>query len=412
MLRPPQLTRDGLLAAARGLLVAVVVVGASGWLLADLLKSHHLWLYDFRGGLYNAGQAILHGHDPYRAGFIARQAAIMRAGGIAIGETAAHAFSLPVYPAPANLAVLPLSLLPYWPAAALFTIASVVAMVLALRLLEVRDWRCYGLTLISWPFVYGVELGALGPLIVLGAAAVWRWRERLWPPAIALASIVMAKVFPFPLAAWLLITRGYRQFLLALALGAAATLLAWAVLGFSGMTEYPTMLSNLSFIQEGRSDSLVAGLLATGLSAPLAQGVAILCAGALLLLARRLGRTPRGQPQAFGLAVMAALTASPIVWDHYLVLLFVPIALLSPGYSQLWLIPLGGPVLLALSAIAFPSGSLLAAHDPHNTRMAIITLCLEGLVVARLCRGAGSRTEVPVLTGHGSAHAAAPWAAA
>lgn len=398
-----------MVAAARALFVAIIVVGASGWLLGDLLKSHHLWLYDFRGGLYSAGQAILHGHDAYRAGFIARQAAIMRAGGIAIGETSAHAFSLPVYPAPANLAVVPLSLLPYWTAATLFTIVSVGAMALALRLLEVRDWRCYVLTLISWPFMYSLELGALGPLIVLGAACMWRWRDGLWPPAIALASIVIAKIFPFPLAAWLLITRRYRQFLLALGLGAAATLVAWAVLGFAGMTAYPTMLSNLSFIQEGRSDSLVAALLAVGLSARVAQALALLGAGALLLLAWRLARTDGGQRRAFGLAVMAALTGSPIVWDHYLVLLFVPIALLSPHYSRLWLVPLAGPVLLALSAIVFPSSSLLAAHSPHNARMAIITLCLEALVVVRLCRG-GSRTETRVLTS--PAGSAAPLAAA
>ena len=31
---------------------------------------------------------------------------------------------------------------------------------------------------------------------------------------------------------------------------------------------------------------------------------------------------------------------SPIVWVHYLVLLFVPIAIVSPGLSALWLLPL------------------------------------------------------------------------
>src|SRR5947209_15080120 len=311
MVRPQPLRREGMIAVTRGLVLAVLFVGASVWLLGDLLAQHHPRLYVFKGGLYNAGSAIVSGHSPYHAGFIARQAAIMRAGGIAIGETAAHSFSVPVYPAPANLAALPLSLLPYGAAAALYTLLSVGAMALALWLLEVRDWRCYGLALISWPFAYGLELGALGPLLVLGAAALWRWRDRLWPPAIALASVVIVKVFPFPLAAWLLITRRYRQLALAVVVGAAATLLAWAALGFAGLSSYPAMLMNLSFIQEGRSDSLVAVLLAVGITPRIAQAVALLAAGGLLVVAWRFGRSGDRQRQAFGLAVMATLTASP-----------------------------------------------------------------------------------------------------
>ena len=389
MLRLPAITRGGTRAAIRALAAAVLIIG-TGWVLTILLTHHHRWLYDFKGGLYNAGVAILGGRNPFHAGYIAHQAVIMRAGGIAVGETSAHAFSLPVYPAPANLAVVPLSLLPFWAAAVLFTVLSVAAMAVALRLLGVRDWRCYGVALISWPFVYGLELGALGPLLVLGAAVLWRWRDRLWPPAIALASIVIAKVFPLPLAAWLIITRRYRQLALAAVLGAVVTLGAWALLGFAGLTSYPTMLSNLSFIQEGRSDSVVAVLLAAGLSASAAQAVALLAAAGLIGLAWRFGRSGGQQRQAFGLAVMAALTASPIVWDHYLVLLFVPIALLSPGYSQLWLVPLASPILLAISTAIVPLGEVSPSHTPHNTRMAIISLSVEAFVVFRLCRSSSS----------------------
>ncbi len=406
MLRPPALTRKGTLAASRGLVLSLIVIGASAWLLANLLTQHHLWFYDFHGGLYNAGQAILHGHNPYHAGFIARQAAIMRAGGVAIGETSAHVFSVPVYPAPANLAVVPLSLLPYWLAATLFAILSALAMVVAIRLLNVRDWRCYVLALISWPFVYGLELGALGPLLVLGVAVMWRWRDRLWPPAIALAGVVIAKVFPFPLAVWLLMTRRYRQLGLAVGLGAAATLIAWSVLGFAGLAQYPAMLSNLSFIQQGRSDSLVAALLGAGIPARTAQGLALLVAGALLGLAWRFARRPSGERAAFGLAVMAALTASPIVWDHYIVLLFVPIALVSPRYSALWLVPLSAPILFTVSAVLAPTGHARLAATGHDPRMAVITLVLEGVVVLRLCRSGAPRTRVA--HGRGRAGPASP----
>ena len=59
----------------------------------------------------------------------------------------------------------------------------------------------------------------------------------------------------------------------------------------------------------------------------------------MLALARRLASGPEGDRRAFGLAVIAALTATPIVWEHYMVLLFVPIALMSPRLSRAWLIP-------------------------------------------------------------------------
>jgi hypothetical protein len=38
--------------------------------------------------------------------------------------------------------------------------------------------------------------------------------------------------------------------------------------------------------------------------------------------------------------VVSALVASPMVWPHYFALLFVPIALASPGLSPLWFVPL------------------------------------------------------------------------
>jgi hypothetical protein len=383
------MTAAGVRVAGRRMLVTAISAGAALYTLFAIgIWSHHHWLYDFKGGLYNAGQAILNGHNPYHGGFIARQAAIMRAGGMAIGETSAHSFSLPVYPAPANLAVIPFSLLPYPVAGVLFTLLSIGAMGLALWLLEVRDWRCYALAAVSWPFAYGVELGAVGPLLVLGVAVMWRWRERLWPPALALASIVVVKIFPFPLAAWLLITRRYRALALTVAVAGAVTLLAWALLGFAGLTEYPRMLANASFVQEGRSDSLAAVLLAAGLSSGTAQMLSLASAAALVGLAWWVYRSGEGARAAFGLLVIAALTASPIVWDHYLVLLFVPIALLAPRYSSLWLIPLLGPLLLVASAAFVPFVHAPAGSSVNTIRDAWLTLGFEAILAFRLCRGA------------------------
>jgi hypothetical protein len=367
------------------LIVALLGAGLMAVLGMSAIPSHDL-LFDFKGGLYDAGRQILHGHSPYRPGFLETQAAIMRAGGIAIGETTLHAFSIPVYPAPINLAVVPFSLLPFWLAGVLFTVLSIGAMVLGLRLLGVRDWRCFAVALLSWPFLYGLDLGALGPLLVLGAGIAWRWRDRLWPPAIALASIVVAKVFPWPLGIWLLVTKRFRTLALAVVIGGVACFAAWAVIGFDGLAQYPRMLSNLSQIEQGRAVSLVAVLLALGFSAALAKAVALAATAALLGLAWRFARRPGGDAQAFGLAVIAALTSSPIVWEHYMVLLFVPIALVSPRFSKLWLVPVCTPLIVAISAAVVPLGSSKGLDRQLSVREAVLWLVLEAIIGYRVCR--------------------------
>jgi len=367
-------------------LLLTALFGSTALLLLAIPDTHRT-LFDFRGGLYNAGRDIIHGLSPYQPGFLAHQAAIMRAGGIAQGETSQHAFSIPVYPAPANLAVVPLSLLPFWLAGTLYTLLSVAAMILGLALLGVRDWRCIALALISWPFTYGLYLGALGPFLVLGAAIAWHWRATLWPPAIAIAWLVITKLFPWPLAIWLLITRRFRTFALALAIGAVITLVAWAAIGFHGLAQYPHMLSNLSFIQEGRAVSLVAVLIAIGLPAGAASAAAIAAALALLGFAWRIAQRPDGDRTAFGLAIIAALTATPIVWEHYMVLLFIPIALITPRLSAIWFLPLCTPLITVTSGAIAPFSSNLQVRNDSTLRSAVLWLLLESLVLLRLCLG-------------------------
>jgi hypothetical protein len=345
--------------------VATAVV-ASAVVLSIKLMANGSFLFDFNGDLYRAGQAILHGHDPYQPGFIAALAAAKHA-----GRAVSPAFAVPVYPAPALLAALPFSLLPDVLAGLLFMALNVAAMVFGLRMLGVRDWRCFAVALASWPFLFGLVVGALGPLIVLGMGLAWRFRARLWTPAIALASVVVAKVFPWTVLVWLLVTRRFRTLALALLIAAVGMLAAWAVIGFAGMSEYPRMLSNLSYVERGSGVSLVAALLGAGVPAGLAEIGALAATALLLGIAYRFARRPGGERQALGLTAIAALTASPIVWAHYLVLLFVPIALASPALSAIWFVPLLSGVLA----------------DPRTNNLAemLFWIALEAVVAIHLC---------------------------
>ena len=54
---------------------------------------------------------------------------------------------------------------------------------------------------------------------------------------------------------------------------------------------------------------------------------------------------------AFTLALVVALLTTPIVWGHYFALLLVPIAILAPAFSWLWLLPLLSFGQLEIAAI-------------------------------------------------------------
>jgi hypothetical protein len=178
------------IAAQLSVLAALIIVYA--------VAHHGSVVIDFKGGFYDSGRAILTDHNPYHAGFLAHQAQVMRSGGVAIGENNASAFSVSLYPAPTILTLVPLSLLPFSVAAAIYTLLSVLALIAGLRLLGVRDNRCLMIAVGSWPFLFGVLLGAVGPWVVLGAGIAWRWRDRLWRPAVAIAGVVLLKLFPWP----------------------------------------------------------------------------------------------------------------------------------------------------------------------------------------------------------------------
>jgi hypothetical protein len=259
-------------------------------------------------------------------------------------------------------------------------------MILGLRLLGVHDWRCIAVALISWPSVFAFGLGAIGPLLLLGAGVAWRWRNALWPPAVAVAAMIVANLFPWPLAGWLLVTRRFRTLALTVLIGVVVTLAAWAVIGFGGMSSYPQMVSNATFIQEGRAASLVAVLLALGVGVTVARVAAIIAGLALLGTAWRFARRPEGERQAFALAIMAVLIASPIVWQHHMVLLFVPIALLSPRLSPLWFVAIGTSVIQGgIRALLFLESGRLELSDTSVLRVAIVWLVVEAAIVALVC---------------------------
>ena len=277
-------------------------------------------LQDF-GIFRTAALAVMHGRSPYVA---------------ATPSALAH-FDKFVYPPVAALLFTPFAELPPEAGRVLIFLSALAAVAGALRLLGVEDWRCYGVALASAPAINSLALGALSSFLLLGAAVAWRVRGRPVAAAVAVALTAVLKLFLWPLAVWLLASRRWRATAMCVAAGAVLLIGSWAAIDFAGFGSYPSLLHVLERIEAPASYSVVA-LLGVGGRAETALTVVLFVAAAAAVgLA---ARGPDGDRRAFGAAVVASLVATPLLWLHYLLLLYVPIALHRPRLSPLWFAPL------------------------------------------------------------------------
>jgi len=245
-----------------------------------------------------------------------------------------------VYPAPAAFLMVPFGILPWTLAVVAFTLVLIGSVVLALRLLRVTDWRCYAAALACMPMTSSITIGTLSPLLLLAAAAAWRYRNRrLWVAA-ALVGAVATKIFLWPLLIWLVATRRFRTAALTVGLGIVTVFGSWAILGFDGLREYPHRISRVAGLEQDRSYSPFSLARALGMSTTAAQVMVALLAVAAIAAIVLLARSRDGDRRAFVAAVGAGLILSPIVWPHYLVILFAPIAVYRQRLSAAWILPL------------------------------------------------------------------------
>jgi hypothetical protein len=259
------------------------------------------------------------------------------------------------YPPVLAILVTPLSALPetvrgtFLPGV-LWSLLLLAAMAGGLSLLGVRDWRCYPVALLAPFTLEAIEYGAIGPVLVLLVALAWRYRDRPRAAGAATGGLVVLKLFLWPLVAWLAFTARVRAAAIAVLFAAALGLVSWALIAFRGLLEYPRLLRKLVDVEADQSYSAFAVLRALELPELAARALVLAAGLALLGLAWRAARDEQRRPVdrdrvSLGLALAAALVLTPILWLHYLVLLFVPIALARPRLSWVWFVPLSLTVL-------------------------------------------------------------------
>ena|SRR5436190_5287102 len=353
-----------LVAGRPGRTVAAAVPVAIAVAFLALAASHGKFAANFERTFWPAGRDVLHGRSPFPP--VTRDA-------LAPGT----AF---VYPAPAALLMVPFALLPHGVAAVVFTVFLVGCGALALYLVGVRDWRCYCVALFWFAVLSELQKANLTLVLALGAALVWRFRDRRLIAGVAAGAFGALKVLLWPLAVWLFAGRRYAAGFIAVASAAAFTFGSWAVLGFAGLGDYVPTVRLLSRLERDEAYSPYAVALRLGLGTAAAQVVAITAAalvlGAAVVLARR-----GDDRRSFVLALAACILFSPIVWIHYFALLVVAIGILQPRFGALWLLPIlavgpprpAGPSWWALANLAI-WGVVLALAMRNPAEPTAVTL--------------------------------------
>ena len=365
---PPGWTeaRSGPPSLATTALVFVAVLAMAG--LVGLSAAEGLLAWDVRFAYLPAAEAVLDGRSPYP-----------ELDDPILSEQKGY-----VYPPQLLFVLMPLVPLPTGVAAGLVALGMIALLLATLRVLEVRDVRCYAAALLWVPAISGVLLSNVSIPLAFALAVAWRYRERVWPPGIAVGLSVSAKLLSWPILVWMVAMRRGKAALAALVIGAAVTLAAWAAIGFDGLRGYPDLVRRLSEIQAERSYSFAGMVSALGLGSAVANVVMVLVGGGLLVWCVILAR--RGDDvRSFTCAVAATLALSPIVWLHYLVALLVPLAIARPRFTWLWLLP----VVLWIS----PKPGYAEGYETFGPAV-IATIVLVALLVRRPWRGA-PKAEAP-----------------
>lgn len=326
--------------------VPAIVLAYTGWYELHARRA----LEDF-GIFRTAAKAVMHGHSPF----------------VAPNPHALAHFDKFVYPPSTAFFFAPFAVLPLHLGQFLMFLAGLLATVGAMRLLGVVDWRCYGLAIMTPPVVNSLALGAVTPFLVLGAALVWRYRDRPTVSGTAAAVTAVTKLFLWPLGLWLLATRRLRGTAVCAVVGALVIAGGWAAISFAGLREYPDLLRVLTRVEQGVSYSPIALFGLTGTAATAAAfALTALVVAAVIVAARG----EDGERRAFVVAVAGALVSTPLLWLHYLQLLLIPLALYRPRLSRLWCVQLA----LWLTPASHANG--------HSWKIAL-ALAVLALTVAR-----------------------------
>jgi hypothetical protein len=339
--------RRGLRGAAHGVAVAALLYLVPIMLGIALASAYEPGNQDdFDANVWQPFHAVLNGLSPYPPADLAAL----------VGR---RTF---VYPPVMLWIGAPFTVLPHDVARVLFGVVCALVVAGALRLLGVRDHRCYVCVLLSVPVVQGLAVGNPTLLLALPLAVAWRYRDRPWVTAIAVACLVGVKPVLWPLGLWLLATRRFGTAILAVLVTLYTVFGTWAAIEFRGMTAYPELVRLIGEKTAGpRGSSITTFAEGIGLGHSPGRVLQLACGVALLACVVAVARRADGDRRAFSLAVVAALVLSPVFWLHYLVLVLVLLAIAHPHYGWQWL-----PAQAFWVVVFLPAGPTYVVSDGEH----------------------------------------------
>jgi hypothetical protein len=294
---------------------------------------------------HQAASRILHGQPLY-------DLSIQEAGG----------FGLFYYPPPFAVAVIPLAFIPGEIAVWLWLAASIAMIGLAVALLPVSAsvrWLTLLLAAVDWPVAYALKLGQVGPLLLLLFAIGWRWRDRPWVLGMTGALGAVVKVQPGLILAWAVLTRRWRAVVVGAVVGLVACAIATLATRDLGIwTDFLSLLRQVTNpITTPHNFTPGAIAYQMGLSEAAAQLLQLASMG-LVAIAVVVSAVRHPAATSYLVAVVGSQLLSPVLWDHYAMLLLLPVAwLLERGWWWAALIPLATSVMVlpfGLAPILYP----------------------------------------------------------
>jgi hypothetical protein len=241
-----------------------------------------------------------------------------------------------------------------WTAVLLVSFAIGVAILPVSR--SVRWWIVL-LAGLSWPFAYAVKLGQVGPILFLLFAVGWRWLDDPVRLGVSAALGAVIKLQPVIIFVWAVLTRRWAAVGAGLIAMAAFAVAATLIAGVGAWSDFALLVRQVGDpITTPHNFTPGAVAYQLGVSAGIASVIqlvsTLLVLGAIVVAARL-----ATAEASYLVAVIASQLISPILWDHYAMLLLLPVAYLcSAGRWWALLIPVVAavPLIGITLPIAYP----------------------------------------------------------
>jgi alpha-1,2-mannosyltransferase len=318
--------RDAPARLARTALPIVAVLVFAGGVALTLAFAGDTLGYDFRA-YHQAIVRLLNGQPLYDMSY-----------------TQTGGFGLFYYPPTFAPLLVPFGFIGESPAIWIWIALSIVAFLVGVAILPVSRavrWWIVVLAGLSFPFVYGVKLGQVGPVLFLLMAIGWRWIDspiRLGASAALGAAI---KLQPGLVLVWALLTRRFPAVVAGVVVLAVLAVLATLLAGTGAWSDFLTLVRTVSD-PITTPQNLTPGAAVYQLGVPEGTASVVQIASTVLVLVLVIAAIRWATDEASYLAtVVATQLVSPILWNHYATLLLLPVAyLLAAGRWWALAIPL------------------------------------------------------------------------